>query len=418
MTGYGHASFYLKKADFGFSRVAQVSHLSQTEESYINRVHFQILIRLNLFTLVLAYTMNSDYISYYFSPLVSWWYLIIYFTMLAGAKYNDRTTFIILKIVLSMVLVTMFMKTEWLLPAIFSFMERVCGIHWSAREWAFRVNLDIWIVYAGMATAILVIKARELHWTEHPLWPLVTKIGAGVSAFVLIWYFAFELSLNKFDYNLYHPLIAFLPIGAFVVLRNANAILRSASSTAFAFVGRCSLETFIIQYHLWLAGDTKGILLVIPGTKWRPLNMVFTTIMFIYVSHHVARATGELTKWICDEPKPASTLPPPANAPIPPELASSSNAEEHDIIFEAPDGLELPVRKDDAGDEHPPEPDTPVRLPRRWMDRLAESSAPHTSAGGLHLWYGDEEWRPGVKSKLLMILGLTWILNILWSYPT
>lgn len=195
--------------------------------------------------------MNTDYISYYFSPLVSWWYLIIYFTLLPGAKFNDRAVFLLLKIALSMALVTTFMRTDWLLKTIFAFLEKVCGIHWSAREWGFRVNLDIWIVYVGMASAVAVIKVRELHLTEHPLWPLCIKVAAGTSVVVFIWYFMFELSMDKFQYNVYQPLISFLPVGAFAVLRNANAVLRSASSTAFAFVGRCSLETFIIQYHLW-----------------------------------------------------------------------------------------------------------------------------------------------------------------------
>ena len=158
--------------------------------------------RLNLYTVVLAYTMNTDYISYYFSPLVSWWYLIIYFTMLAGAKFNDRTIFVVIKILLSMAVITTFMATDWLLPTIFSFLERICGIHWSAREWAFRVNLDIWIAYLGMLAAVAFSKMQEYKVSEYFRWLLIVHSTVILSSLVFIQYFIFKLNQqSKFTYT-------------------------------------------------------------------------------------------------------------------------------------------------------------------------------------------------------------------------
>ncbi|OSX67336.1 hypothetical protein POSPLADRAFT_1072296 [Postia placenta MAD-698-R-SB12] len=401
MTGYGHTTFYVKKADFGFTRIAQV------------------MIRLNLLTLLLAYTMNTDYLSYYFAPLVSWWFLVIYGTMLVGSRFNDRTVFLVCKIFLSMGVVTWFMSEQWLLDTIFEFLKRTCGIHWSAREWAFRVNLDLWIVYIGMFTALAVMKIREHRLTDHPQWPLIVKASAGASGIVLLWFFAFELyQPDKFAYNLWHPYISFLPIAAFVVLRNANVILRSASSRMFAFIGTCSLETFIIQYHFWLAGDTKGILLVIPGTRWRPVNLILTTVMFIYLSHHVAQATGEITNWVCGSSK-SQTLPTTA-----PDAQSSSGRRAHSVIpMNEPEVIFLASQDDesrkDDGDDLPPMPDTPARPQHRWLDRLAEgTTASQPSSPGFRVWYGETEWKPGAKTKLIIAMIVMWLLNIMWPYPS
>lgn len=379
------------------------------------------MVRINLLTLVLAYTMNTDYISYYFSPLVSMWFLIIYTTMFVGSRFNDRTPFLLGKIAFSAILVTWFMKEEWLLETLFAFLARICGIHWLAQEWNFRVTLDLWIVYVGMLAAIGAIKIREYRLTEHAHWHLVTKAAIISSVVCMVWFFAFELlQESKFTYNRWHPYTSFIPVLAFAVLRNANVILRSASSSAFAFVGKCSLETFIIQYHLWLAGDTKGVLLVLPGTKWRPLNFILTTIMFIYVSDQMAHATTAITSWICGS-APKASLPPPVTASSNNTTASSSSnrrdpdgtRSDDDITVSIP--LISPTARKGASQEEtlPPEPDTPIR-PRRWVDRLADGSTPPRTPG-FRVWYGEHAGY-GVKTKLIIGVGAMWAANLLWQY--
>ncbi|KAH7340449.1 Cas1p-domain-containing protein [Rhizoctonia solani] len=385
MTGYGHTTFYLKKADFGFSRVAQ------------------ILVRLNLLTIALAYAMNTDYISYYFAPLVSWWYLIIYFTLFIGAKYNDRTAFVLAKIAISMALHTWFMHESWILTELFEILEGTFQIEWVAREWNFRVTLDQFIVYIGMLTAIAFIKIRELRLTDHPSWPLASRCAIGTSVLGLLWFFWFELTrADKFAYNGWHPYVSAIPVLAFVVLRNANTALRSSSSRIFAFIGTCSLETFIMQYHFWLAGDTKGVLLVIPGTAWRPLNMVVTTIMFIWLSHKVAEATGTLTAWICGTQKKTlpTTNPPPANNVQPESIPLTS-----DIGSQVgPSGADRPR----------PDADTEAgngRAPGRWLDRLADGPAGQSKSS-----FGNtlQQYIRGLPGKLAACMLLLWALNLSW----
>lgn len=387
MTGYGHTTFYIKKADFGFLRIAQV------------------LVRLNLLVVILVYTMDVNYLSYYFPPLVSMWYLIVYGTMAIGSQYNDRMPFLLSKIAISMGMLTWFMTETWMLDAVFTFLERIFSIHWSAREWSFRVTLDLWVVYFGMLLAIAVIKIQAYRLTDHHLWPMAVKAAVGTSIFILLWFFAFELMQeSKFTYNAWHRYISFLPIVAFIILRNASSSLRSCSSRAFAFIGRCSLETFIIQYHLWLAGDTKGVLVLLPGTRWRPINFVISTIMFIYISDHVAHATGELTTWICGNKE--TSLPTSTRNVTRHTTSSGSSAES------VPLTTDIHTSKD--GDSHPIKPDSPVRPTRRWVDRLADGASPQRSPG-YKVWYKGSGWRPGVKAKLMMWMGAMWLANSLWT---
>ena len=421
MSGYGHFHFYYKKADYGFLRIAQV------------------MVRLNTLTIVLAYVMDTDYVFYYFAPLVSFWFAIIYGTMFVGHKYNENTLFIVAKMLASSAVVTYVFKSEWMINILFDFLNRFFAIRWEAREWIFRVTLDLWIVYVGMFVALLTIKIQQYNFTDSPHWPFARRGAIITSTMAMIWFFWFEVSQpTKYTYNKSHPYVSWAPVLAFIVLRNSTTFLRSTSSKAFAFVGRCSLETFIMQYHFWLAADTKGILMILPlGTSWRTLNMIFSSVGFIYVSHHVAEATGWITNWVCGTPRKRSPLPSTASAQRPnaqparrgeesiplmaqpgegkTENSEGAPKEESSTVFDA-EGAE--------SNSNRPQGSAPNGQPR-WLQRLADERpgepgpawSPYVATRNrvFGAWSGSSDnigASLGVKGAGILIV--LWILNVLW----
>ncbi|KAF9359703.1 hypothetical protein BGX26_011651 [Mortierella sp. AD094] len=302
MTGFGHFVFYYKKADFGFMRVAS------------------IIVRLNLLTVFLAYTMNTDYLAYYFSPLVSFFYLTIYGMMYIGHSHNHKPAFIISKILITSILTALIIHYPPVLDTAFAVIKFFYGVTWSAKEWRFRLELDVWIVFIGALFAYGLTKAQEMSITSHPQWENIRRTSIVASVIGLLGYFIYGSSTQKFEYNLWHPYISWIPIISFVILRNSTAPLRNTVSTFYTFIGKCSLETFICQFHIWLAGDTKGILVVSPwveGTGAWTFNLIISSFLFVAVAHLLSKATGEVSDWLVSgrEPKPSSHTPPSVSAP-------------------------------------------------------------------------------------------------------
>ncbi|KAJ1947985.1 hypothetical protein EC988_005362, partial [Linderina pennispora] len=70
MTGYGHFFYFYKKKNYGLARLTVV------------------LLRTNILAVVLAYTMGTSYMDYYFAPLSSVWVLIVWLTMRILPEHN------------------------------------------------------------------------------------------------------------------------------------------------------------------------------------------------------------------------------------------------------------------------------------------------------------------------------------------
>lgn len=56
----------------------------------------------------------------------------------------------------------------------------------------------------------------------------------------------------------------------------------------------CLPQLFICQYHIWLAADTKGILVLIPGNP--SLNILVSTFIFVCVAHEISLITNDLAQ--------------------------------------------------------------------------------------------------------------------------
>ena len=303
LSGFGHTVYFYRKADYSLRRCAAV------------------LIRINLLSCALPYMMGTDYAFYYFAPLISFWFIVIYATMAVGHSRNKLVKFLVVKVLLSAVLVNLFLIRGPFFDVLFDFLERTCKIRWDLFEWRFRVQLDSYVTFFGMLCGILFVHMTDNSYSETPEAKQLRRLLEGfrwvgamyvVVIFILCWWLAYETS-SKYTYNRWFPCVSAFPILGFVILRNSSRHLRSFNSSIFAWMGRQSLETFTLQYHVWLAADTKGLLSLgvferMSGgaDNGRKADFLVLTIIFLWISWHVAAATQTLTTWVVD-PKDGSS---------------------------------------------------------------------------------------------------------------
>ncbi|KAJ9604546.1 hypothetical protein H2200_010659 [Cladophialophora chaetospira] len=253
MTGFGHTTYFITTNDFSFRRAASV------------------LLRNNLLNVILAFVMGTHYDLYYFPVLTSVWFLIIWVTIPRTPEAGVSVRHCLSKIALSAMTVRLVIEAG---PIIESSLDRLDGLQWGlpridGREFMFRFSLDLYIVYVGMTTATFAAQLKagkelpyySLSWMPSS-WSRPGPTLAVLVAIVLMPGYAVfcRLFANKFQHNKWHPFVSPLPLMAFLVLRNSTRQLSSYHSRLFAWFGRCSLETFVLQYHIWLAADSRGVL--------------------------------------------------------------------------------------------------------------------------------------------------------------
>ncbi|KAM9077559.1 N-acetylneuraminate (7)9-O-acetyltransferase isoform 3-T3 [Megaptera novaeangliae] len=177
-------------------------------------------------------------------------------------------------------------------------------------EWWFRWRLDRYVVFHGMLFAFiyLALQKRQVlsEGKGEPLFSnKVSNFLLFISVVSFLTYSIWASSCkNKAECNELHPSVSVVQILAFILIRNIPGYARSVYSSFFAWFGKISLELFICQYHIWLAADTRGILVLIPGNPM--LNIIVSTFIFVCVAHEISQITNDLAQIII--PKDSSSL--------------------------------------------------------------------------------------------------------------
>lgn len=250
LSGYGHTSSWLKKRDFSLTRV------------------LRDLFRLNLLSLLLPYIMGTHYSLYYFAPVISFWYLILYAMLGFFSHLNKSPWWFGTKVIVTAALTDWLTSTPGILESFAAISLRVLRIPCDPEEMRFRLRLDRYIVYVGAVMAYIIYKASRrrkqtgLDLSRAPLdrrpkLGLLLDLVCVIDLFVYVYLTQHGL-IDKRRYNLVHPYISWVPILCFVVLRNSYDAISNRYLALPAALGRISLETYVLQYHIWLGGDATA----------------------------------------------------------------------------------------------------------------------------------------------------------------
>ncbi|KAI1460651.1 Cas1p-domain-containing protein [Annulohypoxylon moriforme] len=248
-TAYGHTLYFLRTNDFSSKRVIAV------------------LFRLNLLSAFLPYAMKTQYSLYYFAPVVTFWFLVIYGMLRTCRSYNNDMPWLIAKVIATAMVTTILISKHGVLETVAKHSHTYFNINWDAKEMRFRLLLDRYIVFVGTVVGAFVHHASTRN--SPPILPLDTArpffanrrhllnvICAGT--LIAFFYVTQTILTQKINYNKVHPFISWLPILSFITLRTSLPGLRNVYLRLPKALGQISLETYVLQFHVWLAGDATA----------------------------------------------------------------------------------------------------------------------------------------------------------------
>ena len=334
LSGFSHFHYFYVTNDYSLSRVLRQ------------------LFRINMLCVFLCLSQSNPYILYNAIPLHSFYFLMIYFIMKIGSSSNSdggknlqqpspmnasRTepsssiASARLNLTSSVILTTLLgimrnyskyglrIKMFILACTIFVIWDLNSGLFQilfvpffpmgtpiegaplgSLWEWYFRSSLHHWAAFVGAVfganAAITSLFSRRLESYQKGLYPcraLLSRFILGAAlVFILCIYLAGPFHFNSYEYNDVNGYFSFLPVLAYIYVRNSTPVLRHHSVGFLRYIGLYSLELYLLHHHLLLTCNGKTVLTLLPG--YPKLNLLLVVIIYFSICRMFHALTCEL----------------------------------------------------------------------------------------------------------------------------
>ena len=269
MTGFGNFLYFEKKQDFSIDRMVSM------------------WLRINYFPLLLSGFLGVKLALYYVVPLHTVGFFVTMGTCYIGAQLKKIQGFGYWKANGLAVLISL------LVHIAFYETKAVDVLNLIDHEYHFRFQSDKYSAWIGILSALFWKKFREyMQWAyAGTMGPsqyaaMMAQVAGGVGL-IGLWYYAFGYMNDKYIYNPIHPYVFWMPVAGWLMVRNSSKFLTEIHSTALEFFGRITLETYVLQFHVFMSHDVQHIPVVIPGaTADGPLylktaNMLLCGMIFV-----------------------------------------------------------------------------------------------------------------------------------------
>ena len=269
MTGFGNFLYFDKKKDFSIERIVSM------------------FIRINYFPLMLSWATGVSLDLYYVVPLHTEGFFMTLLTCYLAVKLESGFRMTYWKSRIAAILICLACHVA------FFETKAVDSLLFFSKEIHFRFQADKYSAWIGIVCGACMKKITEyMSWAygtvDRPMVAWTQRlVGAGL---ICLWYFGFGYVGDKFVYNPVHPYVFIIALVGFLMVRNSSKYLTECHSTFLEFLGKNTLETYVLQFHLFMNHKVQEIPIVIPGSgpdghvMLKVLNMLLCGTIFVAVA--------------------------------------------------------------------------------------------------------------------------------------